>query len=242
MTRYTDRADAVLALARGHAQRLRRAAVEPEHLLLAIADAGEGVALNVLASLGVSRDLLRGAVLCRAEPGEHWPGRPVALSEPAAAALARAEKEAEVLAHPRIGTEHLLLALAAEGLGAQVLAGLGVEEGRLRAKVRHPRDAGRGSPGRRFALPPGLDAGNRQIAAARRQKDHAIDTGNLESATAWRREEKRLLDRKRGVIEAWAAGISTVDLVDEIDRLYRLHDALLPHPSESAGLNREQRS
>jgi ATP-dependent Clp protease ATP-binding subunit ClpA len=228
MTRYTDRADAVLALARAHAQRLRRGAVEPEHLLLAIADAGEGAALHVLAFLGVSRDLLRGAVLCRAEPGDYWPGHPVTLSAPAAAALSRAAREAEVLAHPRIGTEHLLLALSAEGLGAQVLAGLGVEEGRLRNAVLHPRPEAGVSPGRRFALPPGLGAANRQIAAARRQKDHAVDAGNLASATTWRREEKRLLDRKRDVIDAWAAGISTADLVDEIDRLYRL----LPRPAE----------
>jgi len=229
MTRYSDRADAVLALARGHAQRLRRSAVEPEHLLLAIADAGEGAALSVLASLGVSRDLLRGAVLCRAEPGDQWPGRPVDLSPPAAAALTRAEKEAEVLAQQRVGTEHLLLALAADGIGAQVLDGLGVEEGRLRAAVRRPRPAAAEPAGRRFALPSGLDATNRQIATARRQKDHAIDTGNLGAATTWRREEKRLLDRKRRVIDAWAAGISTVDLVDEIDRLYHL----LPRPSEA---------
>jgi ATP-dependent Clp protease ATP-binding subunit ClpA len=236
MTRYTDRADAVLALARSHAQRLRRATVEPEHLLLAIADAGEGVALGVLASLGVSRDLLRGAVLCRAEPGDDWPGRSVDLSAPAAAVLARAVKEAEVLAQPRVGTEHLLLALAGEGIGAQVLGGLGVEEGRLRGAVLHPRGAGRGSAGRRFALPPGLAAANRQIAAARRQRDHAVDAGNLAAATAWRREEKRLLDRKRRLVDAWAAGISTVDLVDEIDRLYRL----LERPSESGQLFREQ--
>ncbi|HEV2474387.1 MAG TPA: Clp protease N-terminal domain-containing protein, partial [Chthonomonadales bacterium] len=67
---FTERARKVLSLAQEEAQRFQHNYIGTEHLLLGLLDQGEGVAIKVLTRLGVSPDLLRGAIEGRMQLGD----------------------------------------------------------------------------------------------------------------------------------------------------------------------------
>ena len=112
--RYTDRADAVIALAHYHAQRLRRDNIDTEHLLLAITEAGNGTAAMALAALGVSLDDVRRETQAPARAGHRRPGESIQFAVAASIVLDRAQHEADTMGHQYVGTDHLLLALTAQ--------------------------------------------------------------------------------------------------------------------------------
>lgn len=64
--RLTPRASRVVERALGEATRLAEDRIAPEHLLLGLFRAGEGIAFHVLARLGVTEDRVRAAILERA--------------------------------------------------------------------------------------------------------------------------------------------------------------------------------
>lgn len=114
--RFSDRARKVMQLANQEAQRFGKEFISPEHLLLGICKEGGGVAANVLKNLGVQIGTIRAAteaVLGRPDSGKeiiigrlpHTPG--------AKKAIELAIEEARNLLHNYVGTEHLLLGLAA---------------------------------------------------------------------------------------------------------------------------------
>ena len=59
MDNFTPRAKQVLVIARNEAQRLNHDYVGTEHLLLGLIGLGEGVAVEVLRSMGLNMDKLR---------------------------------------------------------------------------------------------------------------------------------------------------------------------------------------
>jgi hypothetical protein len=246
--RYTHRAQTVMALAHDRARRLRRDEIDTEHLLLAITDARDSTAAMALAALSIPLDDLRSQTQTHADAGQGGPGKSIPLSAAVSAVLDRAQHEADAMGHHYVGTDHLLLALTTltASVAAQVLAGIGVTDDRLRPEVARLLNAhtrGRRTSdeptaeqvigGRRFALPTALNAHNRDITEARRQKELAIDDQDFDAATAWRDEEKRLVAAKRDLADTCAAAIGTAGLVDELDRLYhqaeRLRDLLHRH-------------
>ena len=72
------------------------------------------------------------------------------LSDRARHVMALAEKEAERLGHPYVGTEHLLLGLMRDSdmVSAQVLANLGLKLDAVRAEVQKHVAAEHGGAGR----------------------------------------------------------------------------------------------
>ncbi|MDP2789354.1 MAG: Clp protease N-terminal domain-containing protein [bacterium] len=110
-------------MAREEALRLHHEYVGTEHILMAIAREGEGVAACVLMNLGAEPD----DVLTRAEevvrPGKSDMGPDLPYTSRAKRVLDLAMSEARELDHSYVGTEHLLLGLLREerGIGAQVL-------------------------------------------------------------------------------------------------------------------------
>jgi ATP-dependent Clp protease ATP-binding subunit ClpC len=129
--RFTDRARKVLDLAQQEARRLDHEYMGTEHLLLGLIREGSGVAANVLRNLDVS--------VCQAEklvrkiiqpgPDSVRPDQRIPQSPRCKKALEHAIKEAELLGHRHVGTEHLLLGLLREGEGiaAQVLITCGCQ-------------------------------------------------------------------------------------------------------------------
>jgi hypothetical protein len=151
--RFTDRARRVLVLANDEAEAMHHEMLGTEHILLGLIDEGEGVAAKVLESLGVHLEHVRAAVAQRAQPSASPAAGPRPFTPRAKKVLELSLREALKLGHNYIGTEHLLLGLAAEGEGvaAHVLAELGVSAEKVRSAVldtlsgyRPPEQAPRG--------------------------------------------------------------------------------------------------
>jgi ATP-dependent Clp protease ATP-binding subunit ClpC len=124
LNKFSPRVQRVMELAKDEARRLRHNFVGTEHLLAAFAMLGEGVAVTALQKLGVDLAELRVEV-------EKWVGfgpETLVVTRPpytprVKKTLALAGKQAKLLGHQYVGTEHLLLGILKEneGLGAQIL-------------------------------------------------------------------------------------------------------------------------
>jgi hypothetical protein len=118
LAHLTPRAQRVLALARGEAERLNHSFVGTDHLLLGLIKLGQGVAVNVLQKLGVDLETVRAEVEIQVGSG---PDRKMAGYIPPTPRVMRvlglAAEEAKELNHKYIGTEHILLGLLREGDG-----------------------------------------------------------------------------------------------------------------------------
>jgi predicted nucleotidyltransferase len=107
--RMTDRALVVMSVAERDARLRGATAVEPQHLLLAIALETSGIAANFLSSLGVSAESI--SRLMPAATIEIAGADPLTRSSAVEGIVARSFVEAIALNHFNVGTEHLLLAM-----------------------------------------------------------------------------------------------------------------------------------
>ena len=135
--RFTDRSRRVVVLASEEARLLDHNYIGTEHLLLALARIGEGIAADVLVGLGVSVDRVRASVQERIGRGSSAPVGHIPFTPRAKKVLELSLREALQLGHNYIGTEHLLLGLVSEGEGvaALTLTGLGIELSAVRDAV-----------------------------------------------------------------------------------------------------------
>jgi ATP-dependent Clp protease ATP-binding subunit ClpC len=120
--RYTPSARQVVAFANEEARSLRHGALGVEHLLLGILLDGVGHGGRALRSLGLSAELVRGRVAELLPPGTPTAGA-IPFTPRAQQVLARADGESRGLGHERVGTEHLVLAIARErdGIATRIL-------------------------------------------------------------------------------------------------------------------------
>jgi hypothetical protein len=139
LVQYTARARAGVARAREEAVEMGHNYVGTEHLLLGVLADPAAISVRVLVELGLPADELREAVVEAAVPRP--PTGAVAAELPftprARRVLDLTRGESLRLGHNYVGTEHLLLALAAErdGIGGRVLREHGVDADRARAEV-----------------------------------------------------------------------------------------------------------
>jgi ATP-dependent Clp protease ATP-binding subunit ClpC len=135
--RFTDRARRVIVLAQEEARMLNHNYIGTEHLLLGLLHEGQGVAAQVLESLGIGLAAVRERVEEAAGRGQQDVPKRTPFTPQAKKVLELARREAFQLGHHYIGTEHILLGLIREGdgVGAQVLAGLGADLHRTRQQV-----------------------------------------------------------------------------------------------------------
>ena len=145
LERFTAPARSTVEGAREHAVASTAGEVRPEHLLMALLDRRECLAVRVLAEVGAPADEVRRS-LDRNLGGLRAPTpKRLPFSRPAKKVLELALREAIALRHNYIGTEHLLLGLARcdDRVVGDTLAELGLERGRLRAAVADAvREAG----------------------------------------------------------------------------------------------------
>jgi ATP-dependent Clp protease ATP-binding subunit ClpC len=135
--RFTDRARRVVVLAQEEARRLNHDYIGTEHMLLGLVHEGEGVAAKALESLDISLEAVRAQVEEIIGRGGQAPAGHIPFTPSAKKVLEFALREALVLGHNYIGTEHILLGVIreAEGVGAQVLENLGADLARVRQQV-----------------------------------------------------------------------------------------------------------
>src|SRR5208337_781224 len=138
MSNFTPRAQQVLALARKEADRLNHNFLGTVHLLLGLIKLGQGVAVNVLQSMGIDLETVRMAVEKQVGtgPDQKMIGN-IPYTPRVKKVLALAAKEAKALNHTYVGTEHILLGLLREGDGvaARVLKNLDVDIEQTRQEI-----------------------------------------------------------------------------------------------------------
>ncbi len=135
--KFTERARKVLSLSQEEAQRFQHNYIGTEHLLLGLVREGEGVAAKVLSNLGVELQKVREAVEFIIGRGDRIVLGELGLTPRAKKVIELSVDEARRMNHHYIGTEHLLLGLLreGEGIGAGVLASLGVNLERARRET-----------------------------------------------------------------------------------------------------------
>jgi ATP-dependent Clp protease ATP-binding subunit ClpC len=140
--RFTEKARKVVFLAREEATSREHGEVAPDHFLLALVGVDETVALRLLHNLGVERAALRARAEECAPLGGACPGEELELNPAGKHLIDLAYGEARRLNNNYIGTEHFLLALAAQGgRSAMILRELGADLDPIRAALAEvPRD------------------------------------------------------------------------------------------------------
>jgi hypothetical protein len=140
---FTPRAQQVLALSRREAKRFNHNFVGTEHVLLGLVALGQGVAVNVLQRLGLDLQTVRGEVERQigTGPDQKMIGN-IPYTPRVKKVLALAAKEANVLHHTYVGTEHILLGLLREGDGvaARILQNLKADTGQVRVEILQELD------------------------------------------------------------------------------------------------------
>ena len=116
LNRYTEKAQEAILAAQQLAERAGNPEVVPEHLLLALLTQSEGIVPAVLGKMNVPADTIGPVMqgLVDRLPKAHGGAQP-GLSARARNVLTAAEQEAERLKDEFTSTEHLFLAIAAEG-------------------------------------------------------------------------------------------------------------------------------
>ncbi|OLC56280.1 MAG: hypothetical protein AUH85_06810 [Chloroflexi bacterium 13_1_40CM_4_68_4] len=136
--RFDDRAKRVLAMSQDEAVRLNHNYIGTEHLVLGLVREGEGVAAQVLTSLGVELSKARTVVESIIGRGDSTTSpSEITLSPRTKKLIELAIDEGRKLGHGHVGTEHLLLGLVreGEGIGSAVLESFGVSLERVRERV-----------------------------------------------------------------------------------------------------------
>jgi len=142
-SKFTERAQKAIKLAQQEADRFNHPYVGTEHLLLGLVALGEGVAVNVLESLGVSLEKVRLEVERAVGQGpETKTVGNIPYTPRMKKVLQLAMAEAQALNHDYVGTEHLLLGLLHEGEGvaSQVLKNIGVDLETVRMEIMKELD------------------------------------------------------------------------------------------------------
>jgi|SRR5450432_1479913 len=135
--KFTPRALQVFGLARQEADRLKHDYVGTEHLLLGLIKLGNGVATNVLTSLGLNLQAVRLEIEIRAGFGSGKIVGNIPFTPRMKRVLETAKKEAAALGHAYIGTEHLLLGLLneQEGLAAELFKHFNLDAEKTRKEI-----------------------------------------------------------------------------------------------------------
>ncbi|GGK40379.1 hypothetical protein GCM10010124_36410 [Pilimelia terevasa] len=143
-SRFTERARTVVVQSQEEARAGRHAQIRPEHLLLGLLSAPEGLAMHLLADQHVTPEAVRAAVAAAVPPGPEGAESPALIPyDPAAKkVLELTVREALRMNHNYVGTEHLLLALLrADRPRDGAVAALGVDADAAEAALRTVLDS-----------------------------------------------------------------------------------------------------
>jgi ATP-dependent Clp protease ATP-binding subunit ClpC len=142
--RFTEQARQVADLALDEARALGHGSIGTEHLLLGFLREGDGVAGQVLESLGITLDAAREQVAREtADRPKASRSRRVPYSQHAKTTMEQSLRWALRLGDSYIDTEHILLALIHErdSLGARVLTHLDIDQSAISQQVTLQRRA-----------------------------------------------------------------------------------------------------
>ena len=135
--RFTKRVRVIIDLARKKALHYGNNEIEPEHILLAMIEEGQGVGISILQHLGRDINKIKNEIERYMKIGIISYTREIPLSHHSKKVLELSFREAQFLGHNYIGTEHLLLGLIAETetLPSKILTKEGISLNRVRHTV-----------------------------------------------------------------------------------------------------------
>ncbi len=145
---FTDKARRVLMSARREAMEFGHDYISAEHLLLAITQVSDSMAVLILTNLGVDIMDLRMEIekgLSRG-PLRRTYAQEIPLSTSAKRAINNAIDEAKKMGHPSVGTEHILLGILLESksMASQILENrFGINPSIVRDEIKRLREHGR---------------------------------------------------------------------------------------------------
>ena len=230
---FTDRHRQAVDLSLEEARQLGHDYLGTEHLLLGLLGAGDGVAAQVLESMGIPLEEVRSRVEGIIGRGSGTRTARILPTPQARRVLGLTMREALALGHNDVGTGHLLLALLREGHGiaAQVLTALGADHARVREQVLDliasvDELAGPQTRLVRVAIPADLADAVEQLAQVQRQRKAALDAEDLEAAAALRDREDQLRADKLRLEQQWAAGVDVQAVVAENQRVHHELDRM----------------
>jgi hypothetical protein len=194
---FTPRAKKILELALREALSLGHNYIGTEHILLGLVRENEGVAARILVDFDADSERIRNEVI-RMLSGPrpvHRLDRPDPVTTASAPDRAMAAVERDIRntlgREPDNGDLLVILASLPHGVVARALSELGIDDAKLAEALTRARAAG-------------PDQIEDQLRLIQRQKDEAIDRGDLDEATALRARER--------VLEA----ADRVDLITEV--------------------------
>ncbi len=225
--RFTDRARHVLTLAQDEAQRFSHSYIGTEHLLLGLVRETDGVAAQVLRSMGVDLAKVRTAVEFIIGRGDRPVVGEVGLTPAAKRVVEQSIDEARRLGHHYIGTEHLLLGLVrvGDGIAAGVLGSLGVDLDKARHEViRTLAKTGPDEPGIDEPLSSGTHSFQTDFVMIKRVPRALVSSGSPFEATIGFSRAVRSGDRIliSGTAPVWPDGSVDPDVAVQARRCFEI--------------------
>jgi Clp amino terminal domain, pathogenicity island component len=132
--RFTPRARNVVVVAQNKAQQASNSEINPDHLLLALFDDPDGLAVKLLAGQGVDLSAVEKAITLPPRVDGELPTL-IPFTGPAKKVLELTFRQALRLGHNYIGTEHILLALIEAEDDEGPLHRLGVDKDRFESDL-----------------------------------------------------------------------------------------------------------
>jgi ATP-dependent Clp protease ATP-binding subunit ClpC len=135
--RFTEQARQVVVLAQDEARALKHNYIGTEHLLLGLIREEAGVAAQVLGSLDLTLERVRGQIVRIVGSGEEVNVGQVPFTPRGKKVLEVSLREALSLGHNYIGTEHILLGLVRDhnGVAARILLDFDADSDKIREEV-----------------------------------------------------------------------------------------------------------
>ena len=135
--RFTERSKKVLTLAQEEAERGHHSYIGTEHLLLGLMRETDGLAAQVLESLGLNIETVRVRIQAVLGRNERIIIQQIIPTSRVKKVIEISFEEARRMGHNYVGTEHLLigLLLEGEGIAAHVLMDLGATLDKVRSQV-----------------------------------------------------------------------------------------------------------
>ena len=135
--RFTERAREVVVFAQDEARALQHDAIDTEHLLLGLLREEEGLAARVLDAMEITIEEVRGQVVAIVGRGPRVVTGQIAFAPQGKAVFEDALREALLLDHDYIGTEHILLGLVRqnESVASRVLLDFDADAQKIRGQI-----------------------------------------------------------------------------------------------------------
>lgn len=182
--RFTERARLVVVFAQEEARGpLRHTYIGTEHILLGLLREEEGLASRVLATLDITLDEVRAQVVRIVGEGNEVVSGQMPFTPRAKKVLELALREALILGHNYVGTEHILLGLVRdnEGVATRILLDFDADAEKIRNEIIR-RISGPGRRGQRpvrASIQPELSIKVNELVAS---LPHSAERAELETA------------------------------------------------------------